>query len=68
VIHNSSDPKLSAKEKSCNFYQLAQCRVRQGPIPAFGGGVLYTDRIKQDVDMATVRLNYTFGGPVVAKY
>ena len=27
-----------------------------------------TDRIKQDVDMGTVRLNYTFGGPVVAKY
>ena len=27
-----------------------------------------TDSIKQDVDMATVRLNYTFGGPVVAKY
>jgi outer membrane immunogenic protein len=26
------------------------------------------DNIKQDVDMATVRLNYTFGGPVVAKY
>jgi outer membrane immunogenic protein len=26
------------------------------------------DRIKQDVDMATVRLNYTFGGPIVAKY
>jgi outer membrane immunogenic protein len=27
-----------------------------------------TDSIKQDVDMATVRVNYTFGGPVVAKY
>jgi len=27
-----------------------------------------TDSIKQDVDMGTVRLNYTFGGPVVAKY
>ncbi|KGT73946.1 membrane protein [Bradyrhizobium japonicum] len=26
------------------------------------------DRIKQDVDMGTVRVNYTFGGPVVAKY
>jgi outer membrane immunogenic protein len=26
------------------------------------------DSIKQDVDMATVRVNYTFGGPVVAKY
>jgi outer membrane immunogenic protein len=27
-----------------------------------------TDSIKQDVDMATVRLNYRFGGPVIAKY
>jgi outer membrane immunogenic protein len=26
------------------------------------------DGIKQDVDMGTVRINYTFGGPVVAKY
>ena len=27
-----------------------------------------TDRIRQDVDMVTARLNYKFGGPVVAKY
>jgi outer membrane immunogenic protein len=27
-----------------------------------------TDSIKQDVDMATVRLDYRFGGPVIAKY
>jgi outer membrane immunogenic protein len=26
------------------------------------------DSIKQDVDMGTVRLNYRFGGPVIAKY
>ena len=26
------------------------------------------DTIKQDVDMGTVRINYTFGGPVVARY
>ena len=26
------------------------------------------DNIRQDVDMGTVRVNYTFGGPVVAKY
>ncbi len=37
-------------------------------LPAFGGGVLYTDRINQDVNMVTVRVNYRFGGPVVAKY
>ncbi|HTO66427.1 MAG TPA: outer membrane beta-barrel protein [Bradyrhizobium sp.] len=33
-----------------------------------GGGLSRTDSIKQDVDIGTVRLNYTFGGPVVAKY
>jgi len=29
---------------------------------------LKTDRIKQDVDMGLVRLNYKFGGPIIAKY
>ena len=33
-----------------------------------GGGFSRTDSIKQNVDMGTVRVNYTFGGPVVAKY
>jgi len=32
------------------------------------GGFDRTNSIKQDVDMGTVRVNYTFGGPVVAKY
>jgi outer membrane immunogenic protein len=33
------------------------------------GGFDRTDSIKQDIDMGTVRVNYTFGGPpVVAKY
>jgi outer membrane immunogenic protein len=26
------------------------------------------DRIRQDVDLVTVRINYKFGGPVIAKY
>ncbi len=29
---------------------------------------LKTDNIKQDVDMGLVRLNYKFGGPIIAKY
>jgi outer membrane immunogenic protein len=32
------------------------------------GAFSATDRITQDVDLATVRLNYRFGGPVVARY
>jgi outer membrane immunogenic protein len=34
------------------------------PAGAFFG----TDRISQDVDLVTARLNYKFGGPVIAKY
>jgi outer membrane immunogenic protein len=32
------------------------------------GAPVSTDRIHQDVDMGLVRLNYRFGGPVIAKY
>lgn len=37
---------------------------------AFGaaGTFFATDRIKQDADLVTVRVNYRWGGPVVAKY
>jgi outer membrane immunogenic protein len=31
-------------------------------------GALIFDHIKQDVDLFTARLNYRFGGPVVARY
>jgi outer membrane immunogenic protein len=31
-------------------------------------GPFGSDRIKQDVDLVTVRVNYRWGGPVVAKY
>ena len=33
-----------------------------------GGAFSATDRIRQDADIGTVRLNYRWGGPVVAKY
>ena len=32
------------------------------------GAAFATDRIKQDVDLVTVRVNYRWGGPVIAKY
>jgi outer membrane immunogenic protein len=35
---------------------------------AASGAFTRTDSIKQDVDIGTVRINYTFGGPVVARY
>jgi outer membrane immunogenic protein len=33
-----------------------------------GGIADRTDNVKQDVDLATIRVNYRWGGPVVAKY
>jgi outer membrane immunogenic protein len=35
---------------------------------AFASPAQTVDRIQQDVDMITARINYRFGGPVVAKY
>jgi outer membrane immunogenic protein len=33
-----------------------------------GGAFFGTDRIRQDVDLVTARLNYRFGGPSISKY
>jgi outer membrane immunogenic protein len=41
-------------------------RTVQAATPA--GAFSATDRIKQDVDLGTVRVNYRWGGPVIAKY
>jgi outer membrane immunogenic protein len=38
-----------------------------GNIP-IGGVTVAFDHIRQDVDLVTVRVNYTFGGPSIAKY
>ena len=32
------------------------------------GVFIGNDRIRQDVDLVTARLNYKFGGPIIAKY
>jgi outer membrane immunogenic protein len=32
------------------------------------GLLVASDRIRQDVDLVTVRVNYRFGGPAVARY
>jgi len=36
--------------------------------PAFIAALNHNERIRQDVDMVTARINYRFSGPVVAKY
>jgi outer membrane immunogenic protein len=33
-----------------------------------GGAFAGNDRVRQDVDLVTVRVNYRWGGPVIAKY
>ena len=42
--------------------------TRDVSFTAFGGVFDGTDRIRQDVDLFTARINYKFGGPVVARY
>jgi outer membrane immunogenic protein len=43
--------------------------LNTGLIAGFPAGTFSaTDRIRQDVDLFTVRVNYRFGGPIVAKY
>jgi outer membrane immunogenic protein len=37
-------------------------------VAGLAGTLFATDRISQDVDLVTVRVNYRFGGPVVARY
>jgi outer membrane immunogenic protein len=37
-------------------------------LTAAAGGLFGTVRVRQDIDMGLVRVNYRFGGPVVAKY
>ena len=36
--------------------------------PAFIAALNHDERIHADVDMVTVRVNYRFGGTVVARY
>jgi outer membrane immunogenic protein len=38
------------------------------PGPATAGSTVVFDRIRQDLDLVTVRINYTFGGTSIAKY
>ena len=44
------------------------CRTVPTPSPRRAALAFGTDRIRQDVDLVTARLNYKFGGPVVARY
>ncbi len=47
--------------RDVNGYGAGNCGISVGARAAI-------NRISQDADLATVRLNYRWGGPVVAKY
>jgi len=42
--------------------------TQSGNFVAPVGGFLQVDNIRQDVDLFTARVNYKFGGPIVARY
>ena len=57
-------PNWSAAVEYDHLFMQDRTLTFTNPAGAFFG----TDRIRQDVDLVTVRLNYKFGGPVIAKY
>ena len=52
--------------RSLGFNAVIPLNVNQFQLAT--GTLAMTDRIRQDVDLVTVRLNYRFGGPAVARY
>ncbi len=57
-------PNWSAAVEYDHLFMQDRTYTFTSPAGAFVG----TDRIRQDVDLVTVRVNYKFGGPVIAKY
>jgi len=58
-------PNWSIGVEYDHMFMGARTLAFSGP---FAAPPLPLERIRQDVDMATVRINYRFGGPVVARY
>jgi outer membrane immunogenic protein len=57
-------PNWSAAVEYDHLFMQNKLTVFTTPAGLFTG----TDRIRQDVDLVTVRVNYRWGGPVIAKY
>ena len=57
-------PNWSAGVEYDHMFMGTQSNGFTTPAGAFAG----TDNIKQDVDLFTARINYRFGGPIVARY
>ncbi len=53
---------LFLQDRTINFFN-------SGLVPGVVAGAPFSnDRIRQDVDLVTVRVNYRWGGPVISKY
>jgi outer membrane immunogenic protein len=63
-LEYSFAPNWSAAVEYDHLFMGTQTRTFTTPAAGFFG----TDRIRQDVDLVTVRVNYRWGGPVIAKY
>jgi outer membrane immunogenic protein len=63
-LEYSFAPNWSAAVEYDHLFMGTQTRTFTTPAAAF----FSTDRIRQDVDLVTVRVNYRWGGPVIAKY
>jgi outer membrane immunogenic protein len=62
-------PNWSAAIEYDHLFMQDKTQTFRTAGPLFAPGVFFgTDRIRQDVDLVTVRVNYRWGGPVVAKY
>ena len=57
-------PNWSAAVEYDHLFMQDHTYTFASPAGAFVG----TDRIRQDVDLVIVRVNYRFGGPVIARY
>jgi hypothetical protein len=47
---------------------MGRNKVTLNLVPPLVRGISSFQSIRQDVDIGPVRVNYTFGGPVIAKY
>ena len=64
---NSASPRTGRPAiEYDHLFMQASHRRPSATLPA-GAAVFGTDRIRQDVDLVTVRVNYRWGGPVVAQ-
>ena len=62
---NSASPRTG---RPASNTITCSCRTAPKPSSTRPASFFATDRIRQDVDLVTVRVNYRWGGPVIAKY